>query len=116
MNGIKKLAGAYLVGGLTAFVAQFVLAGWMAVLPVGGAAAGWLQPVPLTLVSVGLIGGVLYWLGLYGRIEQLGGLGAMFGLSGFVAAIGQFTTGPRQAGASIGKSLLGGVRLVLGVL
>jgi hypothetical protein len=67
---------------------------------------------PLTLVSMGLVGGILYLPRIYDRIEQHCGFGAILPFCGFCVAIAHQVEEARLRGESIGKAIGAGLRLV----
>lgn len=111
MTAIKQTAAAFLVGGLIAVVGQVFLNLYTMVLGPGSMFIS-----AATLVSVGLVGAVLFVLHLYPKIEKFGGFGAIMPFSGLAAAVGGTIVGAKQEGASTGKAIKAGVMLVVYVV
>ena len=99
----KRLAGAFVVGGCLGLICQAFYAFWQAVLGVDASLA-----MPAALVSIGVLGGVLYVFDIYQKIEKVGAIGAAMPFSGLVSAVaGMFLEGNKENGfvGGIGKSL-----------
>lgn len=106
----KRLAGAFLVGGCLGLLGQAFYTLWQAVLGSGAAMA-----MPAALVSLGIVGGVLYVCDVYQKIEKVGAIGAAMPFSGLVSAVaGMFLQGARERGFTGG--LCGGLKIFLYVL
>lgn len=83
MDKIKRMAGAFVVGGLMCVAMQVVMMVLAMVLP---AEASMLVPA-LTLVTMGAIGCVLVLTGLQDKLARVGGYGANIVFSGLVDAV-----------------------------
>lgn len=111
MKIAKPIAAAFVVGGILAVVGQLFLTLYTAIL---GADSMFLAA--LTLVSVGLVGAVLFVAGIYQKIEKFGGFGAIMPFSGLAAAVGGTIAGAKQGGATTGQAIKEGVMLVVYVV
>jgi len=116
MEEVKRLLGAFAVGGLLAVVGQAILLGFTTWLAGSHNAFVASLPGPLTLVSLGVIGGLLYLPRLYDKLEAISGYGAALPFSGFCVAIAHAVETARLEGGSAGKAMAAGVRLVLQII
>ena len=102
----KKLGWAFVVGGLFSVVGQLFIFGWTAILGAGNQLIN-----PLTMVTMGALGLVLFITGAAPKLEKLTTMGVTIPISGMVIAIGGVTagvkaeTGSAAAGAKAGASL-----------
>jgi len=111
MNIFKQIVSAFIVGGLFAVMGQGLMS--IFAMSLGGDSV---LIVPLTLVSVGLIGGVLFIAGIYQKIEKIGTFGAILPFCGLVAAIGSLYAGTKAQTGSSGAAAKAGIQLALYVL
>jgi hypothetical protein len=107
MKTAQKIAMAFIIGGALAVVGQLLATLLVAIFGAEFALLG-----PLTLVCIGIFGGVLYLLGLYPKLEKWGEFGAFLPFSGFCVAIANMTehvkseSGSASAGAAAGAKLM----------
>ncbi|UWG96642.1 SpoVA/SpoVAEb family sporulation membrane protein [Dehalobacter sp. DCM] len=113
MNVLKPILSAFVVGGIFSVIGQFLANVYTSALGPGN---------PLidifTLISLGLIGAVLYITGIHQKIEKFGGYGTILPFNGFAAAVaGTFSTAKAQAGTSAAgiKAAVSLVVYVLGI-
>ena len=111
MDSVKALVGSFIVGGILAMVGQAFMSIAVAVL---GPDSFFLAAT--TLVGVGLVGAVLFGLGVYQKIERVGCCRAALPLSGLAAAVGGTVVRAKEDGAAMGASMLAGVKLAAWVL
>lgn len=105
MNVAKKLLGAFIVGGCFGVIGQIVM------VFVGGImGSGSNMIVPLTLAIMGIIGVVLFAFGIYQKLLDIGGFGAIMPFCGLAAAVAGEICGIRGSGASLGKAVVGGLK------
>ncbi|MDR3307782.1 MAG: SpoVA/SpoVAEb family sporulation membrane protein [Coriobacteriales bacterium] len=116
MKLFKQLVGAFVVGGALAFIGQLIYALWCAVIVSGE--SGFLSTLaaPLTLASMGVVGGVLYLPGIYDKLEEWGGFGAMLPFSGFCVAVSHTVEGAKVDSGSFGKAVKAGAVLVAQII
>jgi hypothetical protein len=116
MKVFKQLALAFAAGGALALVGQLILMLWAGLLagandPMLLALAG-----PLTLLSMGVLGGVLYLTRVYDVIEKHCGFGAVLPFCGFCIAVAHVVEGTLRATGQTGRSLKAGTMLVVQVV
>ena len=109
---MKKLGFAFLLGGLFSVIGQLFIFAWGAVLGAENALVN-----PLTMVTMGVLGLVLFVTGIAPKLEELTTMGVTIPISGMVIAIGGVTFGARyetggaaaaaKAGAGLPKRVLG---------
>lgn len=107
MDAVKKLAGAFIVGGIFGLMGQVIM------VLIGGILGPGYGPelvVPLVLGVMGIIGGVLFACGLYQKIEKVGGFGAIMPFCGLAAAVAGAICGIRGSGAPLGKAIVNGLK------
>lgn len=111
MGTFKKLAGAFIVGGIFGLIGQILFTIYVGLL-------GPDSPLLMVflLVSMGMLGGILFALGLYQKLEAIGGFGAMLPFSGFATGICGAIVGTRMAGASMGQAIKAGLMVVVYVV
>lgn len=103
---MRKLGFAFLIGGLFGVVGQLFIFGWTAALGAGNALVN-----PLTMVTMGVLGLVLFVAGIAPKLEELTTMGVTIPISGMVIAIGGVTFGTKMktenaaAGAKAGAGL-----------
>ncbi|SHN57852.1 SpoVA/SpoVAEb family sporulation membrane protein [Desulfitobacterium chlororespirans] len=107
----KQIISSFIVGGLLAVLTQ----GYM---NFSAGVLGAQSPlvVPMTLLLIGLTGGVLFIVGIYEKIEKLGYFGAILPLCGLVAAVAGVFTGTKMETGSSGAATKSALNLVLFVL
>jgi len=110
MRVSKVLLATFVVGGALATVGQALSGLYVALL---GPASPFVAA--LTLVSMGLLGAVLFALSLYQRIEKVGGFGAMLPFSGMTAAIAGTFAGAAE-GVPTGKAFKAAIMLFLHIV
>lgn len=108
---MKKLVWAFVLGGLFGVVGQLFIFGWTAVLGTGNALVN-----PLTMVTMGVLGMVLFVTGASPKLEELTTMGVTIPISGMVIAIGSVTAGVRAKTGSAGAGAKAGAGLPLRVL
>lgn len=105
MEILKSCGRALLVGGLLGALGQLFFV-------VLGLAMGFDSPLvgPGTLIMMGVFALITFPLGLYQKITEFGGFGAMFVFSGLAAAVADsYDTTQRETGSfakGIGKGVL----------
>mgnify|MGYP000926782770 CR=1 FL=1 len=107
MNIFKPIFSAFIVGGLLAVVGQVFMNIFIALGVEPGLTA------PLTLVAMGVIGGGLFIVGIYQKIEKVGAFGAILPFSGFAAAVAGVFAGTKKQTNSSGKASKAAIMLVL---
>lgn len=108
MTAFKNLTGAFIIGGIFGVIGQALLSIYIGLL-------GPDSPLllALLLVSMGLIGGILFIFGIYQKLEAIGGFGAMLPFSGLATGVSGTIVGAREAGASMGQAIKSGLMLVV---
>ena len=86
----KQIVSAFIVGGIFAVVGQSLISVISSLL--GGFS---MMVVLVTLLVLGMMGGVLFISGIYQKIEKIGAFGAILPLCGLVAAIGGIYSGAK---------------------
>ncbi len=108
---LKRLFGAFLCGGLIGVITQTAMALYASM----GATP--LLAIVFSLVTIGLIGVLLYGFGLYHKVERWGGFGVMATFVGLPPAIAIGIAAARAEGVpalkAIGKGLLPIALLIL---
>jgi stage V sporulation protein AC len=97
----KAIGGAFLVGGMLGVVGEALVVLYSHT-PLY--AAGFSTIV--ALATLGLIGAVLFIVGIYPKLETFGGMGAVLPFSGLAAAVAGATFGVGKASGSMGKGAL----------
>ncbi len=93
---VKRLFGSFVIGGIIGCASECFYAFWRFLL---GAQSPWLMS--LTLVTLGVVAGILYVFGVYRKLEKVGAMGAVLPFSGLVSAV---------AGSYLAASEKGGTR------
>ena len=107
---VKRLFLVFFVGGCFGLFSQVLVALWRVVL---GPDSTWLMPA--MLVTLGLVGTVLYVAGIYQKLEEKAAMGAIMPFSGLVSAVaGAFLEGNERKG--MGAGVLEGFKFFLYVL
>jgi hypothetical protein len=116
MKLTKRLLAAFVVGAVQALAGQCLLALWtLALAPTGDPALMSLIS-PLTMLSMGLLGGLLFLPRVFDKLEAIAGFGAFLPFSGFCVAIAHVVEGTRLGGAAAGKACGAGVKFVASTL
>ncbi|MFA6808447.1 MAG: SpoVA/SpoVAEb family sporulation membrane protein [Eubacteriales bacterium] len=99
MNTLKPIMSAFVVGGLFSILGQGLMVLFISLLGGNSPFIG-----PLTLLSLGLIGAVLFIAGIYQKIEKIGAFGAILPFSGFAAAVAGVFAGTKVETGSWGSA------------
>lgn len=99
MKIFKPILSAFVVGGLFSVLGQGLMVFFASTLGGGSPLIG-----PLTLVALGLIGGVLFVAGIYQKIERIGAFGAILPFSGLAAAVAGIFNGTQTQTGSWGMA------------
>ena len=108
---MKKLLYAFVIGGAFSVVGQLFIFGWTAILGAGNALIN-----PLTMVTMGVLGLVLFLTGIAPKLENLTTMGVTIPISGMVIAIGGVTAGVKAKTNSASAAAKAGAGLPLRVL
>ncbi len=108
---MRKLGYAFLVGGMFSVIGQLFIFGWTAALGAGNALVN-----PLTMVTMGVLGLVLFVSGIAPKLEELTTMGVTIPISGMVIAIGGVTFGTKMQTGSASAGARAGAGLPLRVL
>lgn len=108
---MKKLLYAFVVGGAFGVVGQLFIFAWSAVLGAGNSLVN-----PLTMVTMGVLGLILFVSGAAPKLEKLTTMGVTIPISGMVIAIGGVTAGVKAETGSAGAGAKAGAGLPLRVL
>lgn len=111
MNMLKQILSAFIVGGLFSVLGQGLMS--LFALTLGGDSP---FIVPLTLISLGLMGGVLFIGGIYQKIEKIGAFGAILPFSGLAAAVAGAFSGTKAQNGSSSAAVKAAISLVVLVL
>jgi len=107
----QKLAGAFVVGGLIAVVAQAIMMVMGMILPVKDLTA------PAMLVVLGLIGMVLVLNGTYAKLNEIGGFGAGIMFCGLVDAVaGVYMGGAMEDKGNPSSGVKAAVKFAIAIL
>jgi hypothetical protein len=116
MKVFKSLVLAMLTGACLALIGQLVGALWaFLIIPTGNPTLISLVG-PFTLVSMGIVGGILFLPRIYDRIEQFGGFGAVVSFAGFCVAIAHATEEAKRSTGNTGAAIKAGVMVLLTVI
>ena len=107
----KPILSAFGVGGIFSVLGQGIMAILSNMLGADSTFVG-----PLTLVVLGLIGGILFIGGIYQKIEKISVFGAMLPFSGLAAAVAGTFAGTKMQSGSSGMAFKAAVALVLYVV
>lgn len=92
----KAIGGSFAVGGIFGIICQLLVMAY-SMTPLYAAGFSTIA----VLVTMGLIGGVLFAVGLYPKIEGIGGMGAILPFCGLAAALsGMFYGVKKETGSS----------------
>jgi hypothetical protein len=116
MKTAMQLVKTFVVAAFLALVAQLILVGWTTLIMPGGDAFAISMIEPLSLVSMGVVGGLLYLPRIYDKLEQQAGLGAVLPFSGFCVAIAHTVEDTKQQTGSTGKAVQAGFKTLLLVI
>jgi len=105
MELAKKLVGAFVVGGCMGLLGQLLMMLFGAIV---GAES--ILFMPLILISMGVIGAVLFVLGIYQKIEKVGRIGALMSFCGLPTGVAGGICGIRGGGAPLGKAIANGLK------
>ena len=108
---MKNLLHAFLFGGLFSVAGQLFIFAWSAVLGQGDALVN-----PLTMVTMGVLGLILFVTGISPKLEKYTTMGVTIPISGMVIAIGGVTLGTKLETGSAGAAAKAGAGLPLRVL
>jgi hypothetical protein len=110
MKVFKALIGAFLVGGIAAVIGQGLMIFW----------ANLLGPTIfvdlLSLVCLGIIGGLLVVAGVFPKVEAFGGIGTGLTFGGFCAVVGSTFAAKKAETGSSGEAFKAAISLVLYVI
>lgn len=105
---IKSVFSAFIVGGLFAVLGQGITVMLISLMGADSMLIG-----PLTLLVLGLIGGILYIADIYPKIEKIGAFGAILPFSGLTVAIATVFAGTKAQSGSAAAAAKAAVSLVL---
>ncbi|MBP3867061.1 MAG: SpoVA/SpoVAEb family sporulation membrane protein, partial [Eggerthellaceae bacterium] len=108
---MKNLLYAFLIGGLFGVIGQLFIFCWTAVLGAGNALVN-----PLTMVTMGVLGLVMFVTGVAPKLEEKTTMGVTIPISGMVVAIGGVTMGAKMETGSPAAAAKAGAGLPLRVL
>ena len=95
---VRRLFSSFVFAGCFGAASQLLLIMWRAIL---GADSTWAMPA--MLLTLGLVGAVLYVLGVYQKLEEVGSMGAVMPFSGLVSAVAAaFEQGHEEGGGAGG--------------
>ena len=89
---MKQISNAFIIGGLFGVVGQLFIFGWTALLGQGNQLVN-----PLTMVTMGVLGLILFLTGIAPKLEERTTMGVTIPISGMVIAIGGVTFGVKMA-------------------
>ena len=108
---MKQISNAFIIGGLFGVVGQLFIFGWTALLGQGNQLVN-----PLTMVTMGVLGLILFLTGIAPKLEERTTMGVTIPISGMVIAIGGVTFGVKMESGSVGAGAKAGAGLPLRVL
>lgn len=108
---MKQISNAFIIGGLFGVVGQLFIFGWTALLGQGNQLVN-----PLTMVTMGVLGLILFLTGIAPKLEERTTMGVTIPISGMVIAIGGVTFGVKMESGSAGTGAKAGAGLPLRVL
>lgn len=111
MQHVEKLGWAFVVGGAFGVVGQVFIFVWTALLGAGSQLVN-----PLTMVTMGALGLILFLTGLASKLEEKTTMGVTIPISGMVVAIGGVTCATRAKTGSAARAAAAGASLPLRVL
>ena len=98
---MKQISNAFIIGGLFGVVGQLFIFGWTALLGQGNQLVN-----PLTMVTMGVLGLILFLTGIAPKLEERTTMGVTIPISGMVIAIGGVTFGVKMESGSAGTGAL----------
>ncbi|MBO4352695.1 MAG: SpoVA/SpoVAEb family sporulation membrane protein [Eggerthellaceae bacterium] len=108
---MKKLFNAFMIGGAFSVIGQLFIFAWAALLGPNNSLVN-----PLTMVTMGVLGLLLFVSGMAQKLEKLTTMGVTIPISGMVIAIGGVTAGVRHETENVGAAAKAGAGLPLRVL
>jgi hypothetical protein len=111
MRIAQRVVLAFIVGGALSITGQLLATLFAALLGPESQFVG-----PLTLVGLGIVGGILYLAGVYPKLEKWGEFGAFLPFSGFCVAIATATESTKTESGSTASGVTAGIKLVLYVV
>jgi hypothetical protein len=116
MKTAIQLGKTFIVGACLALIAQLILTFWTAVIAPSGDPFAISLIEPLGLVSMGVVGGVLFLPRFYDKLEEFAGFGALLPFSGFCVAIAHAVEGTKLETGSAGKAIKAGFTVLVTVI
>lgn len=111
MDTIKPMFSSFVVGGLFSILGQGLMVMFTSALGTGSGLI-----VPMVLLSLGIVGALLFVLGIYQKIEQIGAYGAILPFCGLCAAVAGTFLGAKNQTGSTGAGTNAAVSLILFVV
>lgn len=111
MDVVKGCARALLVGGLLGALGQLFLVILVLIFGADSPIVG-----PGTLILMGVFALITFPLGIYQKITEFGGFGAMLPFSGLAAAIADGYDTTKHETGSVGKAIKAGIMVFLTVI
>ncbi|MFA6807929.1 MAG: SpoVA/SpoVAEb family sporulation membrane protein [Eubacteriales bacterium] len=111
MSALKSVANAFIVGGILGLIGHILLKQYIGVLGPDSPIIGL-----LLLITMGIIGGILFNLKIYQKLEESSGFGAMLPFSGLASAIAGAIVGTRSSGAPLSQAIKSGLMVVVTVV
>lgn len=103
----KSLYGAFIIGGCFGILMELLLMLFRVLgLPYSGG-------IMASLITVGLVGSILYVFGLYQKLEKFGGCGSYLPFSGFAAGTAAMIIGMRCDGIPLKKAIFTTLKMML---
>jgi len=111
LEKVKRIAWAFLVGGLLSLMGELFLLILQAIFGPDSPFVG-----PLTLILMGLFALVTFPLGIYQKIDKVGGFGAILPFCGFAASVARAYCTVIEKKGSPAAGVLAGVKVVCYVI
>ena len=108
---MERIGWAFGIGGMFGVVGQLFIFVWTAILGTGNQLVN-----PLTMVTMGVLGLILFLTGIAPKLEEKTTMGVTIPISGMVIAIGGVTAGVKAETQSAGAGAKAGASLPLRVL
>ena len=108
---MSKILNAFVIGGVFGIIGQLFIYVWAAALGAGNALVN-----PLTMVTMGVLGLVMFLTGIAPKLEERTTMGVTIPISGMVVAIGGVTFGTKMETGSAAAGAKAGAGLPLRVL
>jgi hypothetical protein len=105
MQLAKKLFGAFAIGGCMGFFGQLFMMIFEGILGADSA-----MVMPATLMSMSVVGALLFLCGIYQKIEKIGGMGALISFSGLPTGAAGGICGIHGSGVPLGKAVVNGIK------